>query len=154
MTFVERSRWNRSSAFDESPTDVQREPGPSLETLWIPAGWGKTLNRSQSSFDLRQKPRQLRNIASQMTTQQIIPKPSLRSIKSYSAISRDPIGLFILEIPHWVNIEAIIAVFSGFGSIVNVGIDKQEKVASIDYESTVSVKTAIQELNVTSLVYT
>lgn len=144
-----RPRWGKSSAFDD-PTEIQRKPGPSLETLWIPAGWGgKTLNRSQSFFDLKQQPHQLlRNVASQMITKQITPKQSLRSVKSYSSIARDPIGLLILEIPHWVNIEAIIAIFSRFGSIVNVSIDKKEMLAAVDYESSISVKTAIQELNV------
>lgn len=146
-----RSRWNLSTEFDKAVDEVKRIPGPSLETLWIPAGWGRALNRSQSSFDL--KPRQLRNSASQLMTKQIRPQQSLRCIKSYSSFAREPIGLVILQIPHWVNMEAIIAVFSKFGSILNVAIDKKEMFASVDYESSVSVKSAIQELNVIQIVY-
>lgn len=137
------SRWRHS--IDQSNNETQRIPGPSLETLWIPAGWGKTLNRSQSSFDLNQQPRQLRNSSSQLITKQLQTK---KSIKSLSTIVKDPIGLCILEIPHWVNVEAIISVFSRFGSIVNVGIDKREMLAFVDFESSISVRTAMQELNV------
>ena len=130
--------------------DVKRIPGPSLETLWVPAGWGRTVNSTQSSLNLKRSDRNLRNAASQILTRQLNLKQGVSNMKSFAKINdcKRAIGLVILDIPHWVNVEAIISIFSRFGSIVNVGLDKKENMAFVDFESSISVKSAIHELNV------
>ena len=119
-------------------------PGPSLETKWIPAGW-KTVNRSLSSTNLKNQTRGIRNCSSHIFTRQ---KRSISNLKSQIQ-GVEPIGLFVLDIPHWVNIEAIISIFSKFGSIANLGIQKESSnFAFVDFESPAAVKSAISELTV------
>ena len=70
---------------------------------------------------------------------------------STASLAKEPIGVFILQIPEWVRVAEIISVFSRFGSIINVGIEPKTNVdptyAFVDFETPESAFQALHEFN-------